>query len=376
MAVITSLATGTGNLTISGDDAADDIQIVGTTRAGELRVTGRNGTLVNGVENGSASIPGVRGSLIVRLNGGNDRVTVDNVYLAGSISITTNEGDDIVHLAARHPVSPAVDLTVSPGPGNDLITQQNYGVLVGRDNIMLIVGGHDNVQLVGASARGRIIVNGGDGNDTLLGTGVTATGQMLLAGEHGANGISLVNSSAHSLQVATHYDGVITGSVGDNTIYLDTVFVQTEMRVTVHANAPAAADSPLTSISILRSIAAAVFVAGGYGEHRVTIYGNQITGPAYEVTPGVGPTITPRIEYQGLDSGPTGPRDLIEMSYNITQRVSIATSRGDDTLSLVGNSFSISTTLDGGEGQNFWSELGNVLGTLTVRNFTAGPPAG
>jgi hypothetical protein len=240
---------------------------------------------------------------------------------------------------------------------------------------MLIVGGNDNVQLVGASARGRIIVNGGDGNDTLLGTGVTATGQMLLAGEHGANGISLVNSSAHSLQVTTHYDGTIAGSLGDNTIYLDTVFVQTEMRVTVHANAPNAGDSPVTSISILRSIATAVFVEGGYGEHRVTIYGNQITGPAYEATPG-GPTITPRIEYQGLDSGPTGPRDLIEMSYNITQRVSMLTSRGDDTLSLVGNNFSISTLLDGGEGQNFWSELGNVLGTLTVMNFTSRPPAG
>jgi hypothetical protein len=374
MAVGTSLDSATGNLSITGDSAPDDIEIVGTALAGELRVSGRNGTLVNGVPNGSATVPGVTGSLIVQLNGGNDVITVDNVYLAGSLSITTGDGDDTIHLAARHPVSPALDLTIGPGPGNDLITQQNYGVLVGRDNIMLIVGGNDNVQLVGASARGRIIINGGDGNDTLLGVGVTATTQMLLAGGHGANAISLLNSSAHSLQVSTHYDGTIAGSVGDNTIYLDTIFVQTEMRVTAHANAPAAADSPVTSISVLRSIAAAVFVEGGYGENRVTIYGNQINGPAYEVTPGVGPTITPRIEYQGLDLGPTAPVDRIDMNYNLTERVSIATSRGDDMLSLVGNRFTISTTLDGGEGQNFWSELGNVLGTLTVRDFTAGPP--
>jgi hypothetical protein len=373
MAVGTSLVNGT--LTITGDDTADNIEIVGTSRAGELRVTGRGGTVVNNEENGSVTIFPVTGSLIVQLFDGNDVVAVDNVYLAGSLSITTGDGNDTVHLAGRHPVSPAVDLTVSPGQGDDLVTQQNYGVLVGRDNIMLIVSGHDSVQLVGASARGRIIANGGDGNDTLLGTGVTATGQMVLAGSHGSNGISLVNSSAHSLQVSTQYDGNIPGSLGDNTIYLDTVFVQTEMRVSAHANAPAEGDSPLTTISILRSIATAVFVEGGYGQNRVTIYSNQISGPAYELAPGLG-TITPRIEYKGFDSGPVGPRDNIEMNYNLTERVSIATSRGDDSLFLTGNRFSISTTLDGGEGNNVWSELGNVFGTLTVRNFTAGPPPG
>jgi hypothetical protein len=363
-----------GNLTITGDDTADVISIEGTAEPGRVVVRGGTGTEVDGQS--GVSIPGVLGSVVVRLNGGNDVVSADNLYLAGSLSITTGDGNDTVHLAGRQPVSPALDLTVSPGPGDDLVTQQNYGVLVGRDNILLIVGGNDNVQLVGASARGRIIVNGGDGNDTLLGTGVTATGQMVLAGAHGANSISLVNSSAHSLQVSTQYDGNIPGSLGNNTIYLDTVFVQTEMRVSAHANAPAAGHRPITSISILRSIATAVFVEGGYGENRVTIYGNQITGPVYEVTPGVGPTITPRIEYMGLDSGPIAPVDSVEVNYNLTERVSIATSRGDDRLSLVGNRFSISTTLDGGEGQNFWTELGNVFGMLAVRNFTAGPPPG
>jgi hypothetical protein len=375
MAVGTSLFGGT--LTITGEDSADVIAIEGTAEPGRIVVRGGvasdgSVTLVDG--RSSVSIPGVTGSVVVRLNGGNDVATADNLYLAGSLSITTGDGDDTVHLAGRHPVSPAVDLTISPGPGNDLVTQQNYGVLVGRDNIMLIVGGNDNVQLVGASARGRIIANGGDGNDTLLGMGVTATSQMVLAGAHGANAISLVNSSAHSLQVSTQYDGNIAASLGNNTIYLDTVFVQTEMRVSALANAPAAGHVPLTTISVLRSIATAVFIDGGYGENRVTIYGNQITGPVYEVTPGAGPAITPRIEYQGLDTGPLAPVDLIQVNYNITERVSLATSRGDDRLSLVGNRFTIATTLDGGEGNNVWSELGNVFGTLTVRNFITGPP--
>ena len=57
------------------------------------------------------------------------------------------------------------------------------------------------------------------------------------------------------------------------------------------------------------------------------------------------------------------------MSYNVTEMVLIVTNAGDDSLSLVGNLFSVSTTLNGGEGQNVWNELGNVFGTLTVTDF-------
>ena len=60
----------------------------------------------------------------------------------------------------------------------------------------------------------------------------------------------------------------------------------------------------------------------------MTIYGNQVNGPAYEVAPGLG-TITPQIEYTGFDFGPLGPPDDIELNYNLTERVTILTGRGD-----------------------------------------------
>jgi hypothetical protein len=79
MAVTTSLANGT--LTITGDDAADDIAIVGTANAGELTITGRNGTMVNGVPGGSITLSGVSDSLNVSLHGGDDALSLDNVFI-------------------------------------------------------------------------------------------------------------------------------------------------------------------------------------------------------------------------------------------------------------------------------------------------------
>jgi hypothetical protein len=70
MAVTTALNCGT--LTITGDAAADDIAVVGTANPGEIAVTGRNGTTINGTPNGSVTIPGVTGDLELNLGDGDN----------------------------------------------------------------------------------------------------------------------------------------------------------------------------------------------------------------------------------------------------------------------------------------------------------------
>jgi hypothetical protein len=355
-----------GVLTISSDEAGDDLAILGTGNPGELQVTGRNGTTLNGVANATVTFFPVTADLIVQMAGGDDFLSVDNAYIAGSITILTGPGDDTIHLAANHPVSPAVDLVIGAGSGNDLVTQQNYGVFVGRDNVINTVSGDDDVRLEGASAAGRIIVQGVEGNDSLLGVGLTSVGTMVFSGGSGANSIAVLFSAAQALQASSFSNVDNVGEAVNNNIYLDTNFVQTEIRV---SGGNAIVGFPTTSITINQSIATAMFIEGGYGVNQVTIYGNRIDGPAYELGPAGSPPITPRIQYVGHSFGTPGSPDAIEMSYNITEMVSIATSGGDDSLSLIGNFFSVSTSLDGGEGQNFWSELGNVFGKLTVSNF-------
>jgi hypothetical protein len=322
-----------GVLTISSDEAGDDLAILGTGNPGELQVIGRNGATLNGVANATLTFFPVTSNVIVQMTGGDDVLSIDNAYIAGSFTILTGAGDDTIHVAANQPVSPAVDLVIGSGTGNDLVTQQNYGVFVGRDNVIITDTGNDDVQLVGASAAGRILVQGVDGTDSLLGVGLTSVGSMVFHGGIGPNSIAVLFSSAQSLLVLSSNNDVDIGDGANNNIYLDTNFVRTEMRVSA-GNTDVG--FPTTSITINSSIATAVFIEGGYGVNQVTIYGNRIDGPAYESGSVGNPPITPRIEYVGYGFGADGSPDTIAMSYNITEMVSIATSRGDDSLSLRG----------------------------------------
>ncbi len=90
MAVTTSLVGGI--LTVTGDAANDDIAIVGTSNPGELTVTGRDGTLVNGVPDGSTTIPGVSSDLRINLGDGANVLAIDNAYINGAITITSGAG--------------------------------------------------------------------------------------------------------------------------------------------------------------------------------------------------------------------------------------------------------------------------------------------
>src|SRR5688572_11751446 len=88
MAVTTSLNNGT--LTVTGDADADMIAIFGTANPGEFTIQG-NGTTVDGGT--SATIGGVTGDLIIELENGNDVVNLNNVYLAGNLTVDTEDGD-------------------------------------------------------------------------------------------------------------------------------------------------------------------------------------------------------------------------------------------------------------------------------------------
>src|SRR5688500_14821922 len=79
MAVTTAL--NGGSLSITGDNANDNIAIVGTANPGEFVVVGRDGTTVNGVANGSVTIPGVTGNMAVDLNGGDDVLSMDSAFV-------------------------------------------------------------------------------------------------------------------------------------------------------------------------------------------------------------------------------------------------------------------------------------------------------
>jgi hypothetical protein len=119
MAVTTSLSTGV--LTITGDADSDNIAVVGTSNAGELTVTGRNGTTVDGVPNGSATIAGVNSDLSINLGDGNNVLALNNAYINGEINITSGEGADLITLGEFQPVSPRDNLLIDTLGGDDIL---------------------------------------------------------------------------------------------------------------------------------------------------------------------------------------------------------------------------------------------------------------
>jgi hypothetical protein len=85
MAISTSLTAGKLEI-VEADTADNDFAIVGTGNPGEITVSGRNGTAVNGVMDGSVTISGVTGDLDVRIQSNtNNNIHIDNVYIAGNL---------------------------------------------------------------------------------------------------------------------------------------------------------------------------------------------------------------------------------------------------------------------------------------------------
>jgi hypothetical protein len=157
MAVTTSLDQGT--LTITGDEAADDIAIVGTARAGELVVTGRNGTLIDGVPNGRATAYPVHVAspnlfvqavaLNINTAGGNDKISIDNAIIGGSLSVTMGDGDDYLLLGQTGAVIVGGDCFIRTGAGNDRFSEGNYSVSSTGGQAVSLEDGNDTASLMG-----------------------------------------------------------------------------------------------------------------------------------------------------------------------------------------------------------------------------------
>jgi hypothetical protein len=368
MAVTTSLAGG--SLTITGDSAADDIAIVGTARAGELVVYGNNGTFVNGTQNGLVTISGVSGDVTVDLNGGNDVLSMDSTYIAGAITINTGDGDDSVTLGAHSVVSPARDLAVNTGAGNDRVSELQYAVYVGGAHAVDLGAGDDVATLVGASAVGgrhalafqhpgipSVSLAGGDGNDSLLAIGVTARLQLYVQGGLGANSLAVLSSAGHTISV----------SAPGGTLYLDTVFAETA----IYVSTVGPADS---SISMFRCQCTTMSVTTGGGDNSVHIYGNAVNGPPYQNIGGEPATSHPHL-YVFADRSVSGTAydnvNTVRIDYNLASAVTVWLGDGDDVLSLAGNLVAGAASLDGFMGQNRLRLSANHLGALTVQNFVS-----
>jgi hypothetical protein len=379
MAVTASLING--SLSIVGDDAADEIAIVGTANPGELTITGSNGTVVNGLANVAATIGGVIGGLAINSDGGDDVISLDNVFLAASIFITTGEGDDRVTLGARGEVSANGELDIDTGPGNDQVYELNHAVFVVGSNLINLGNGFDGASIIGASATGgaygtafplrntkpSISVTALDGQDNILAVGLTARITISLTGSGGSS-IALLYSSADGIDVFN----------GGGTTFLDTNYSVTSVNI----NAIGLAGGPRTSVTVNRCLIGGLFTTLGPSNNFVSAYGNYMTG-AFPSRAGEPGTVLSGLYVFAARAASSEPpyqnQNEVEASYNVFDRGAIHLGDGNDSLVLIGNSatqaidviggFNRTVDLDGFGGFNRIVDQGNTLSAVARKNF-------
>jgi len=162
---------------------------------------------------GTGEIPAVSGHLEVHGTIGNDTVTIhDSNNFGGSFDIDTDGGDDVVRIGpdTNNPlvrfdaVTLGGNLNVSTGDGADTITLSlaltggNINVHGGAGDDTIRLGSPANVppaNRVGSSARGHILVQAGDGADTVAANQATTVGGLHVALGDGNNTLDVRNSS-------------------------------------------------------------------------------------------------------------------------------------------------------------------------------------
>jgi hypothetical protein len=112
-------------VTVFGDNASNQI-IVAQNLAGDVTVTGRNGTLVNG-------LPSVRLARValeqmeIRMEGGNDIVTVSGLNVSNDLYVNLGDGSDrLLTGAVANRIG--AHLTVEGGNGNEIVRLTNWFV--------------------------------------------------------------------------------------------------------------------------------------------------------------------------------------------------------------------------------------------------------
>jgi hypothetical protein len=369
MAVTTALNSGT--LTISGNNDASDIAIIGTANPGEITVTGRNGTMVNGVANGSTTIQGVTRHINATMGDGENVINVDNVYLAGHLEIFTGEGNDRVILGATGVVSTTLHCIVATGHGNDELRAEDYKVLIAGRLEFDLGGGNDSATLIGASSLEAVSVrNGGIGSLVALALGVTSGGALALASNTRASSIAVFTSAA-SAQL------IVDCTAGQHSIYIDTCYSGTYIQASSVARhvlfprpAPIAPPHNIdATITIARCQTPQIVALTGGGEDlvylggndRLVLYGNNVIGPPSNLT------AESHVVYIETGDG----NDSVQASYNVMHGNFFATlEEANDALSLTGNTISGFASVDGGDGGNLLNLLGNQFGGFAASRYS------
>lgn len=192
-------------LVIAGDNVANQI-VVARNAAGDVVVTGQNGTRVNGVA--SARFPRLAlNAAEMQLGGGNDVVTLRGLQIANDLYVNLGDGADRLSIPAAASVTVGGNLAIEGAGGNDTIRTE--GVIVGQD--LYIDGGIGvlNATVSGAVVGFNVSLIGDDANDVLTVSSLAAGGDIFVEAKGGSDRVSLTTVEALLIGISADANAIV-----------------------------------------------------------------------------------------------------------------------------------------------------------------------
>jgi hypothetical protein len=190
-------------LVIAGDNAANQI-VVGRNAAGDVVVTGQNGTKINGVT--SARFPRLQlNAAEMQLGGGNDVVTLRGLQIANDLYVNLGNGADRLTVPAAASITVGDNVAIEGAAGNDIIRMD--GIVAGQD--LYIDGGIGtlNATITGAFVGYNVTLIGDDANDAMTVTSLSAGGDVSVETKGGSDRVSLTTVEALLIGISTDANG-------------------------------------------------------------------------------------------------------------------------------------------------------------------------
>jgi hypothetical protein len=250
---VVAVLSSKGELQLTGDDLANDVQVDKDPATKEIRVLGRNGTTINGVAefrttgvksiravmNGGDDVLAIAGfrlkkNLYIDMGAGNNSVDIYHMVVLGRVTVYGGDGDDTVKIEAGSDLGGGglvnagdganhVAVTDSyvrgpfrilTGSGNDLVEVHHCGFTTdaslsirtgaGNDTVdylgdtfqcpveTLTAGGTDTINIMTSQFEKAVGMNTGDDDDNVEVERSTFDAKFFISGGHGTNNVYLV----------------------------------------------------------------------------------------------------------------------------------------------------------------------------------------
>lgn len=175
---VTVLGHGTDDITITGDNLANDIQISMNNNGIQIQANGtttltldpntpggwivtNTTTLIVLNPNGTNNLPTL-GNLLVNMNQGNDKVSVLQIQTSGNAIFLMGDGDDKLNIAAS---DIGGNLIIRETFGNDLVVMD--AVTVNGDSYVYLTQGNDKCFITSSNFMNDLIINTAGGQDVV-----------------------------------------------------------------------------------------------------------------------------------------------------------------------------------------------------------------